>query len=104
MLRIYDVSLEIVRDLQPVIRAIRRQDRNLADQLDRASTSVPLHLAEGSYSRGGNRNARYHTGLGEMRESLACLEVAEAKGIVVADLALVDKMRRVIGTLVNIVK
>jgi hypothetical protein len=42
--------------------------------------------------------------LGSTREGLSCLEVAHAKGIIAhLDESLVDRMRHVIGTLVNIV-
>jgi hypothetical protein len=41
---------------------------------------APLNVAEGSYTRGRNRVARYHTALGSLREALACLEVAAAMG------------------------
>ena len=44
----------------------------------RASSSVALNLAEGMYSRGEVRTARYHTALGSMRETQSCLEVAKA--------------------------
>ena len=37
-------------------------------------------MAEGSYSRGQNRTARYHNALGSLREALACFEVAAALG------------------------
>jgi four helix bundle protein len=104
MLRIYKVSLSIVRDVQPVVQIIARRDPNLADQLDRSTTSAPLNIAEGSYSRGRNRNKHYHIALGSTREGLSCLEVAHAKGIIAhLDESLVDRMRHVIGTLVNIV-
>ena len=38
---------------------------------------IALNLAEGMYSRGNNRQARYHNALGSARETLAGLEVAE---------------------------
>lgn len=54
------------------------------------------------YSRGRNREARYHSALGSARETLACLEVAEVCGYARADSALMDQLRRVIGTLVKL--
>lgn len=55
------------------------------------------------YSRGKNRQARYHTALGSARETLSCLEVALALGYVGAlDAAVVEKLHRVIGTLVRL--
>ena len=42
--------------------------------------SGPLNVAEGSYSRGGNRTARYHTAAGSMREALSCWRSGMALG------------------------
>jgi len=64
---------------------------------------VALNVAEGMYSRGRNRNARYHSALGSARETLACLEVAEAFGYLAADVELNEQLKRVVGTLVKLV-
>ena len=104
MLRIYPVILVVLRQLQPVLRRIELRDRDLARQLRRCSVSIALNVAEGMYSRGGNRNARYHTALGSAQETLACLEAAEACGYVAAaDAALCEQLRRIVGTLVKLV-
>jgi four helix bundle protein len=84
MLRIYPVILEVLRQLRPVLRRLELRDKDLARQLRRCSVSVALNVAEGMYSRGGNRSARYHSALGSARETLACLEAAEACGYVAA--------------------
>jgi four helix bundle protein len=102
MLRVYDVSLEVIAELRPVLLRIERCDRDLARQLRRASTSVPLNIAEGAYAHGGHRRERYQTACSSMRESLACCDAAESAGY---GPQLPDgtraKMRQVIGTLVN---
>jgi four helix bundle protein len=104
MLRIYPVILEVLRQLRPVLRRIELKDRDLARQLRRCSVSIALNVAEGMYSRGNNRGARYHSALGSARETLACLEVAEACGYIAsADAALIEQLRRVVGTLVKLV-
>jgi four helix bundle protein len=105
MLRIYPVVLEVLRTLQPVLRRIEAKDRDLGRQLRRCSSSVALNLAEGMYSRGQNRNARYHSALGSARETLACLEVAEVCGYVGGpETALQQQLDYVIGTLVKLVR
>ena len=82
MLRIYDLSLELVRRLKPYVDAISRCDPDLGRQLRRALTSVPLNIAEGSYARGRNRQALYQVALGSAKETGACLEVALAFGYI----------------------
>ena len=106
---IYDPPLLVVSDstsvLRPLLAQIERRDRDLGRQLRRASSSVALNLAEGMYSRGELRTARYHTALGSMRESFSCLEVAHAFGYVHAlDSAMRNRVNRIIGSLVRLVK
>ncbi len=82
MLKAYPLMLSVMRRLRPVLVQIEKHDRDLGNQLRRASASVALNLAEGSGSSGGTRNARYRTALGSARETGACIDVAEALGYV----------------------
>ena len=103
MLRIHDDMLCVIRTLRQPLGSIDRRDPDLARQLRRAASSVVLNLAEGSGSFGRNRTARYRTALGSARETLACLDVAEAFGYVDAlPSELHVLMNRVIGTLVRV--
>src|SRR5512142_2938647 len=105
MLNIYLVVLEFIGIIRPLLTQNERRDRDLGRQLRRASSSVALNLAEGMYSRGELRTARYHTALGSMRESQACLEVAQAFGYVrELDPQFVAQVNRIIGTLVRLVE
>jgi hypothetical protein len=64
---------------------------------------VPLNVAEGAYSRGRNRQARFQSALASARETLACLETAEAMGFAgPVDAELGAIFQRVIGTLVRL--
>ena len=104
MLRIYPVLLELVGAVRPLVRELDRRDADLARQCRRALTSAPLNVAEGSYSRGKNRAARYHTALGSLREVLACFEVAGALGYLPeVDAELRSRFDHVLGTLVRLV-
>ena len=104
MLRIYPVLLELVRSLRPLVRELARHDPDLARQFRKALASAPLNVAEGSYNRGRNRAARYHTALGSLREVLACLEVGAALGYLPdVDVALRARFDHVLGTLVRLV-
>src|SRR5262245_28794793 len=103
MLRIYPVLLELVRSLGPLVKELERRDPDLARQCRRALSSAPLNVAEGSYSRGQNRAARYHTALGSLREVLACFEVAAALGYVPpVSTAMRRRFDHVLGTLVRV--
>jgi four helix bundle protein len=103
MLRIYDDMLDALRMMRPMASTIDRRDPDLARQLRRASSSVALNLAEGSGSFGRVRTTRYRTALGSARETMACLQVAEAYGYVEAmPRGLLDAMNRVVGTLVRV--
>ena len=99
-LKIYPVVLELVRRLAPMVRVLRGRSAALGDQMERALISVPLNVAEGAYSRGRNRQARFQTAAASAREVLACLETAEAMGFVQPmDAKLGALFHQVIGTL-----
>ena len=95
-LKIYPVVLELVR----------ARSTSLGDQLERALISIPLNLAEGAYSRGRNRQARYQSAAAaSAREALACLETAEALGWAGPLEPELDALfHQVIGTLVRLVE
>jgi four helix bundle protein len=103
--KIYPVVLELVRRLSPVIRVLRSRSSVLADQMERALVSIPLNIAEGDYSRGRNRQARFQSAAASARETLACLETAEAMGFIgPLDPDPAALFHRVIGTLVRLIE
>jgi four helix bundle protein len=87
-----------------MVRQLERRDADLARQCRRAIQSALLNMAEGSYNRGKNRSARYHTSLGSLREVLACFAVAAAMGnLPGVEPALRARFDHVLGTLVRLV-
>ena len=103
MLRIYDVILEVMRELRPALDELRRRHRGLWEQATNALQSVLLNVAEGSGSVGGNRTLRYSTALGSMLETNACFDGAVALGYVrPIEQGTARKIDRVIGTLVKL--
>lgn len=76
----YRVAAEVVRELREPVSEIRRQSFSLADQLERAATSVVLNLAEGRRRFGGDRRHLFRIASGSAAEVRAALEVAEALG------------------------
>src|SRR5438552_3831960 len=76
----YDVSKELIVSLREIVPTIQRANRDLADQLYRAATSVLLNLAEGQKFNNGNRRKHYEIAQGSANEVKAALDAAEAWG------------------------
>jgi four helix bundle protein len=98
-LRIYVESIQLVRQLKPSLIKIAQHDADLARQMRRALTSIPLNIAEGEGRKNGNARVRFQTAMGSANEVRACIEVAEALGYVDADATLVDALDKVARTL-----
>ncbi|HSD87328.1 MAG TPA: four helix bundle protein [Kofleriaceae bacterium] len=79
----YQVAIELVAELRPIVECVQKHDSNLADQMKRAATSVVLNLSEGSRRIRGNQHRAYEIAHGEAREVLGCLDCAAAWGYVV---------------------
>ena len=105
MLRIYDVILQVLTELRPVVGAIELHDKDLARQLKRAATSIALNCSEGSGSHGGTRKERYRNALGSARETGACLDAAIALGYLESvDASLLDRLDHVRAVLAKNVR
>jgi four helix bundle protein len=85
MLVAYTVALDLIRQLRPIVEAIKIHDAHLADQLKRAATNTLANLAEGQRRAGGNKRRAYENAHGEAREMLGCLDCAMAWGYAPAD-------------------
>ena len=104
MLRIYPVCLEVAREVRPLADRIAQFDRAQSLQLRKSCGAITNNVAEGSGLRAGRRRLAYEIALGEARETLANLEVAEAVGYL-PPLApeLRARFNHIIGTLVRVV-
>ena len=80
MLIAYQIAVELIYELRPILATIKRHDSNLADQLQRAATSTVANLAEGQRRLKGNKLRAYEIAHGEAREVLGCLDCARAWG------------------------
>jgi len=83
-MKVYRVSVAMVRGIQQhVMPSIRRGgDREIADQLHRASRSVALNVAEALGLLPGKRQRNhFQIALGSARETMACIELAVATGL-----------------------
>ncbi|HUS28827.1 MAG TPA: four helix bundle protein [Kofleriaceae bacterium] len=70
----------MIRALRPVVPVIEAQDRDLADQIRRAASSVALNLGEGQRSEKGNKRKHYAVAHGSANEVRAALLTAVAWG------------------------
>ena len=98
-LHVLDLSIEVLRELAPLVQRIGQADRSLADQIRRAANSVVLNLGEAARSNPGNRRARLHSAMGSANEVRVALRAAAAWGSVsqtAAD-AVDDKLDRVVA-------
>ena len=78
----YEISLDLNRALQPILRAVKRHDRDLAEQMRTAASSVALNIAEGARSTAGNQRQRYESAHGSAHEVKGALDLSEACGYV----------------------
>jgi four helix bundle protein len=85
MLIAYQVALEVITQLRPIVDKVKQHDAHLADQLRRAATNTVANLAEGQRRVAGNKRRAYENAHGEAREMLGCLDCALAWGYVVDD-------------------
>lgn len=76
----YALALEAIRQLVPLVTAIKHHDADLAKQIRRAASSVTLNLKEGSRRRGEDRTYHYSVAAGSADEVLGGLDTSDAWG------------------------
>ena len=100
----YDVSVELIRELREIVPAIKRFDRDLAEQLRTAASSITLNLAEGQRYQDGNQRKHYAIAQGSACEVLAALDVAECWGWIgdtTKARAILDRLRALLWRLTH---
>jgi four helix bundle protein len=95
----YEVSLEVVTSLRSVVPKIERHDRDLADQLKRAASSVVLNLSEGQRLTKGNKPKHYSIAHGSANEVKAALQTAIAWGWIENASEPLEKLDRLLALL-----
>lgn len=101
-----DLSLQITRLLREPVAAIRQSDRDLANQLQRAASSVALNLGEGSGRRGRDRLQHYRVAQGSAIEARTALQLASSWGYLDLDsvqepLDLIDRELAILWSLTH---
>ena len=99
MLVAYQVGLDLVRALRPVVEQMKLHDRELYNQTTRAGTSVLLNLAEGNRRTGGDRKRLFVYAQGSAAEIKAAIDVADAWGWTVDASAVKPILDRLMGLL-----
>ena len=95
-MKILDSLVEMVRVVHGLAGKVARHDRDLAQQMKRASTSAGLNGSEGIWAKAGKRRSRLEDALNSARETRMALRVAGACGYLPAEEAAVA-MREVDG-------
>ena len=80
MLVAYDVALDLVRALRPVVAQLRTYSPEAADQVERAASSIVLNLAEGGRRHGRDPRRFWDMAHGSAGEICGALDLADAWG------------------------
>ena len=80
MFHAYSNALDLIRALVPVVEQLKTYDRNLADQVTRAATSITLNVSEGAKRAGKDRRRFYVMAQGSAGEIRGALDTADAWG------------------------
>jgi four helix bundle protein len=80
MLVAYDVALDLVRALRPVVAPLRSYSAEAADQVERAASSIVLNLAEGRRRHGRDPRRFWDIAHGSASEIRGALDLADAWG------------------------
>jgi len=78
----HQLALHAVAALRPLVSAVAQHDRDLANQLRRAGSSLPLNVAEGARRECRDRIQHYRIAAGSAAEARSALQVAQAWGYV----------------------
>jgi four helix bundle protein len=105
-LNVYSKSLEFVSWVTVLLENVPKTAA-VYNQLDRASTSIPLNIAEGTGKFTAPDRCRYYdSARGSALECAACLDVLVAKGILQGDKIGTGKelLRPIVSMLVGLIK
>ncbi len=79
-MKILDSLVEMVQLVHGLARKVARHDRDLAQQMKRASSSTALNGSEGLFARAGKRTSRLEDAVNSARETMMALRLAGACG------------------------
>ncbi len=99
MFDVYEAAKQLVREIAPIVPAIRKFDRELASQLSRATTSVMLNIGEGRGRTGGDQRRFFEIANGSANEVRTALDCADCWGWPIAASAARATLDRIIAML-----
>lgn len=108
-LEVYQTSIKFIGWLTILLEEVPKH-KNIIDQIDRASISISLNIAEGNGKRSKKDHNRYiEIALGSTLESAACLDVMVAKRIIKDEAAfegkeMLQRMAKMLFNLSNSLK
>ncbi len=103
---VYQESLQLVAWISPILEAVERAG-DVKDQLDRATTSIVLNIAEGNGKFSPKDRCRFlDIAHGSSLESAAALDVLVAKGKATSQVIRPGKERlqRIVRMLIGLIK
>jgi len=105
-LKVYQASLEFISWLETIFPKI---DKNISarNQLERASTSIPLNIAEGNRKYTANDRCKYFDIVrGSALESASCLDVLVCKKKLTEEEIVFGKviLRDIVSLLIGLIK
>jgi four helix bundle protein len=80
-------ALRAAEALRPMMAGLRKRDRSLFEQVNRAMNSVVLNIAEADGNDAGTAKARFASACGSAKEVRAGLQLAVAYGYVASSKA-----------------
>jgi len=98
------LAVALIKLLRRILAKIAGKDPDLARQIRKAASSIPLNLAEGRERVGRDRAYHYRIAFGSTAEVAAALAVAESWGYVEAEdlgeaLEAIDRIRAMLWRL-----
>ena len=99
-----EVAYEVARKVKEPIEALMPRNRALADQAQRAASSVVLNLEEGNCRAGGDRLHSFRIAAGSAKELGAALRLASLWGHIVEPVEVMRLLDRLGGLLYGLTK
>jgi four helix bundle protein len=105
-LNVYQAAIRFVAWCEPLLQDLPKR-LSVADQLDRAATSIPLNIAEGNgrYTP-ADRCRFFDTAKGSALECAAALDVLVAKGLVKEEAVEVGKeqLSQIVSMMIGLIR